>query len=216
MAVLHHAFRCEVTPEFDQDLSEVVAAWEAGDSLGLSALALDGYAKLAERHDLHASFFLHPNGSASLWMLPTFVTPGLAALAMVSHRFVSIPCLSTSCSTNHYLLETQLPLLGWSATDVALLVRGHSIEAMLERSVGPSSRTIEQSGFRHTGGWTPGADAEVLKARIDQLIQGPPLGADPVALEAWTQLGASGALKDAGSMLAEVPSTAWLVMAITH
>jgi hypothetical protein len=215
MAVLHHAFRCAVTPEFDRDISEFFAAWQAGDRPRLSALALDGYAKLAKRDDLHAAFYLNPEGSASSWMQAAFVSPGLAALAMLAHRFVAIPGLSASRDTNHYLLETQLPLLGWSGTDIGFLVRGHSVEAMLEGYAALAAR-LDQGGFRHTGGWTPGRTAQELKRRLDQMARGVSPQADATARVAWWLLKESHALSDAQAMLAEIAESDWLVMTITH
>lgn len=215
MAVLHHAFRCAVTPEFDRDISEFFAAWQAGDRPRLSALALDGYARLTKREDLHAAFYLHPEGSASSWMQTAFVSPGLAALAMLAHRFVPIPGLSASRGTNHYLLETQLPLLGWSAADIAFLVRGHSVEAMLEGYAAPSPR-LDPGGFRHTGGWTPGRTAQELKSSLDQLARGVYPLANATARVAWSLLKESNALSDAQAMLAEIGENDWLVMTITH
>lgn len=215
MAVLHHAFRCAVTPEFDRDISEFFAAWRAGDRRRLSALALEGYAKLAKREDLHVAFYLYPEGAASSWMQSAFISPGLAALAMLAHRFVPIPGLSTSRNTNHYLLETQLPLLGWSSADISFLVRGHSVEAMLEGYATSVSR-LDPGGFRHTGGWTPGRTAQELKERLDELAGGISPQADASARVAWWLLKQSHALTDAQAMLAEIAESDWLVMSITH
>jgi hypothetical protein len=215
MAVLHHAFRCPVTPEFERDISELLIAVQPVNRARLSVLALDGYAKLTDRDDVHAAFHLYPEGSASSWMQPEFVSPGLAALAMFADCFIPIPNLSASKDSNHYLLETQLPLLGWTAKEIGFLVRGEPIEAMLEKYA-PSATPLAQGGFRNTGGWVPGRTAQGLKMRLDQLARGVSPHVDATARAAWSLLKDNHALADAGTMLAEIGADDWLVMAITH
>lgn len=215
MAVLHHAFRRPFTADFEAEVACVFAAWESGDLARLSAISLDGYAKLAEREEVHRAFLFDPEGSATSWMQPDFISTGLAALAVLAGGMVEVPNLSASGDTNHYLLETHLPQLGWSAADIALLVHGRPIEAMLQSYVS-SVRPIEQGGFRHTGGWTTGQTAQAMKARIDRLVAGPPDGSDESAVTAWRLLADSGALADAHAMLAAIGESDWLVMAVTH
>src|SRR5471030_3156907 len=78
MAVLHQAFRCPVTPEFQSKISKLLAAWTDDDRGGLSALALAGFGALSQREDIHTAFYLHPDGAAASWMQPEFISPGLA------------------------------------------------------------------------------------------------------------------------------------------
>lgn len=215
MAVLHHAFRCSVTPEFAQQISELLAACQAGDHAQLSDLALAGYGSLSQREDVHTAFYLDPEGGAPSWMQPDYITPGLAAIVLLASGFVTIPSLSASKDTNHYLLETQLPLLGWSAEEIRLLVRGQPIETMLRTYAVPGLQ-LDQDGFRHTGGWTPGLAAQALKGRLDQLGRGVASDADGAAKAAWSLLADSNALSDAQAMLAAIGDTDWLVMAITQ
>ena len=215
MAVLHHAFLCPVTPEFHRDVTVLLGAWKADDRAELSVLAIAANRHLTDREDLHSALMLHPDGSVASWMKADFVSPGLAVLSLLAHRFMAITGLSASGGANHYLLETQLPLLGWSPSEIELLVRGKSIESML-MTYADTSGPIEQGGFRHTGGWTEGLIAQMLKHRIDRMIQGPSPGTDPQALAAWGLLNDSGALRDAQAMLASISDKDWLVMSITH
>lgn len=215
MAVLHHAFRCAVTPAFEREIPDLLAAWEAGDRERLSAIAHARYAALAEREDLHAAFHLGPDGAAPSWLQPQFISPGLAALVVLAESFVPLSTLSASNDTNHYRLASQLPALGWSADDIGSLVFGQPVEAVL-RGYSASALRLEQGGFRHTGGWTPGRTARTLCTRLDRLALGPPSQANEAALAAWTLLNESNALNDARAMLAALSDDDWLVMAITH
>lgn len=215
MAVLHHAFRCAVTPAFEQEIADLLAAWETGDRERLSGMALARYAALAEREDIHAAFYLGPDGAAPSWLQPQFISPGLAALAVLAEGFVPLPTLSASSDTNHYRLATQLPAFGWPADEIDVLIRGQPIEAMLQGYAGSALR-LEQGGFRHTGGWTPGRTARTLCTRLDRLALGPPSQANEATLAAWTLLNDSNALNDARAMLAALSDDDWLVMAITH
>lgn len=215
MAVLHHAFRCPVTREFEREISNLLAAWDAGDQTRLSAVALAGYESLAQREDVQAAFHLAPDGAVSSWLQPEFISPGLAALTVLAHSFIPLPGLSASGDTNHDLLATQLPALGWSDEETGLLVRGQPIEVML-RGYTVSTRRLEQGGFQHTGGWTPGRMARKLGARLDQLAVGIPPDADEAARAAWLLLDESNALQDARAMLAPLTDDDWLVTAITH
>ncbi len=215
MAVLHHAFRCAVTPAFEREISDLLAAWEAGDRERLSAMAFARYAALAEREDLHAAFHLGPDGAAPSWLQPQFISPGLAALVVLAESFVPLPTLSASSDTNHYRLATQLPALGWSGDDIERLVFGQPVEALLQ-GYSASAAQPEQGGFRHTGGWTPGRTAPTLSASLDRLALGPPSQADKAVLSAWSELNDSNALDDARAMLASLSDNDWLVMAITH
>jgi len=79
-----------------------------------------------------------------------------------------------------------------------------------------SARRLEQGGFKHTGGWTPGRMARTLSARLEQLALGIPPDADEAAREAWLRLDESNALYDARAMLAPLTDDDWLVTAITH
>jgi len=215
MAVLHHAFRCPVTPDFEQEILRLSAAWNAGDRARLSAMAIAGYGSLAQRDDIYAAFHLDPEGDAFSWMQPDFISPGLAAVAMLAGRLIPIPGLSASTGTNHSLLESQLPSLGWSAEEVASLVRGQPVEAMLQRYA-VSTPPIGQGGFRHTGGWTAGPIAKMLKTRLGQLVEGGVPTADDPRRAAWSLLTENHAFSDAQAMLAEIVDNDWLVMAITH
>lgn len=111
MAVLHHAFRCPMTPSLWQDISSLLAAWERGDRDRLSATALAGYAALGEREDIRAAFSLNADGPVFSWLQPQHISPGLAALVTMASHFIVVPTLSRSHETNHHLLETQLPFL---------------------------------------------------------------------------------------------------------
>jgi hypothetical protein len=215
MAVLHHAFRCPVTPEFTQQILKLSIALEAGDRAGISTLASDGYASIANRRDIQAAFHLYPDGAAVSWMQPEFISPGLAAIAALAPRFSPIPNLSASKDTNHHLLEMHLPLLGFSEAEVGFLVRGQPIEAMLQACDG-SMAELKPGGFRHTGGWTAGDVAQRLSARLSKLNRGVSSDTRETSRSAWLLLQESGALADAGTMLAEIGADDWLVMAITH
>ncbi|MBO9100170.1 MULTISPECIES: hypothetical protein [unclassified Rhizobium] len=214
MAILHHAFRCPATAEFDQTVSTLLAAWSRRDYRELSTLALAGYGSLAEREDLRSAFRLHQEGVVSSRMQPQFISPGLAALTTLAGAFLRIPGLSASNDANHHLLETQLPLLGWSSEDINFLLRGNQVEVMLE-SYAASAETLDQGGYRDTGGWTPGRTVQALKKRLDQLAVGISPHADDQALAAWSLLKESHALADAQAMLAEITDQDWLVMTIT-
>lgn len=215
MAVLHHAFRCAVTPAFEREIADLLAAWETGDRGRLSDMALARYAAVAERKDIHAAFHLGPDGAAPSWLQPQFISPGLAALVVLAESFVPLPTLSASNDTNHYRLASQLPALGWSADDIGSLVFGQPVEAVL-RGYSVSALRLEQGGFRHTGGWTPGRTARTLCTRLDRLALGPPSQANEAALAAWGLLNESNALNDARAMLAALGDDDWLAMAITH
>ncbi|HEV7319635.1 MAG TPA: hypothetical protein VGO04_13635 [Ensifer sp.] len=215
MAVLHHAFRCPVTPAFKEGVQDVLSAWEAGDRKTLSAIALARYGALGEREDLHAAFHLGPDAAAPSWLQPQFISPGLATLVVLAAHFVPLPSLSASNDTNHHRLATQLPTLGWTTDETDTLIHGQPIEAMLQDYADPAVRPT-QGGFGHTGGWTAGRIGRTLAPRLDQLAFGPPPQADEAAQEAWRQLNETDALDDARAMLAEVRDDDWLVMAITH
>ncbi|ANP91675.1 hypothetical protein [Rhizobium leguminosarum] len=215
MAVLHHAFRCAVTPALEREIANLLAAWETGDRERLSDMALARYTALAERKDIHAAFYLGPDGAAPSWLQPQFISPGLAALVVLAKGFVPLPTLSASSDTNHYQLATQLPALGWATDEIDCLIRGQPIEAMLQGSAGCAFR-LKQGGFRHTGGWTPGRMARTLCTRLDRLAFGPPSQANEAALVAWSKLNESNALQDARAMLNPLTDDDWLVMALTH
>lgn len=212
MAVLHQAFRCPVTPEFQSKISKLLAAWTDDDRGGLSALALAGFGALSQREDIHTAFYLHPDGAVASWMQPEFISPGLAAITMLADDFIPIRGLSASRDTNHYLLETQLPLLGWSPEEIAFLVHGQPIEVMLQ-GYAAATAEILPGGFRHTGGWTHGATVQKLRKRLDELVRGIPKRSDEPAL---SLLKDNDALSDAQAMLAEITDSDWLIMAIIH
>lgn len=215
MAVLHHAFRYAVTPAFEQKVRDLAAAWEAGDRDRLSAMAVGRYAALREREDVHAAFYLAPDGAALSWLQPQFIRLGLAALVSLAEDFVPIPSLSASDDTNHHRLASHLPALGWSADEINFLVHGRSIETMLHHYVS-SEELLDPGQFRHTGGWTPPGMAQRLRAKLDQLTQGKAPKAGKAAQSAWDLLDKSKALEDARRMVAALNSDDWLVMAITH
>jgi hypothetical protein len=215
MAVLHHAFRCAVTPAFEQTVRDLAAAWEAADRDRLSAMAIGRYAALGEREDVHAAFYLAPDGAALSWLQPQFISPGLAALVSLAKDFVPIPSLSASNDTNHHRLATQLPALRWSADEINFLVHGQPIETMLRHFVGSGVR-LDPGQFRHTGGWTPPAMAQRLREKLDQLAKEGAPNADKIARAAWESLNESKALDDARKMVAALNDDDWLVMAITH
>lgn len=215
MTVLHHAFRCPVTPALKRKISNLLAAWEVGDREKVSAMALARYAALAGREDIHAAFYLAPEGAAPSWLEPQFISPGLAALVVLAESFISLPSLSASYDTNHYQLATLLPAFGWSVEDVTSLVNGQPIETML-RAYSRSVNRLEPGGFRHTGGWTAPGLARELSMKLDRLAFGPPAAANDAAHMAWNRLNESKALDDARQMLAPLRDEDWLVMAITH
>lgn len=212
MAVLHHAFRCGVTPALEREISDLLAAWEAGDREEVSSMVVARYAALAGRDDIHAAFYLGPDSAAPSWLQPQSISPGLAALVVLAENFTHLPTLSASNDTNHHQLTTHLPALGWSIDEINYLVRGEPIEAML-RSYVNSARGLEQGGFRHTGGWTPPAMAQKLSANLNRLTLEPP---QEPGRAAWNFLNESNALNDARAMLAPLGGNDWLVMAITH
>jgi len=215
MAVLHHAFRCHVTPVFEQDISNLLAAWHAGDRTRISTMALARYAALANREDIHAAFYLGPEGAAPSWLQPHVIGLGLAALVVLAPSFVALPTLSASNDTNHHRLATHLPALGWPADEIDLLVHGQPIEAML-CGYAASAPRLDPGGFRHTGGWIPGGMAKKLGASLDQIASTPPREADNTAIAAWHSLRESSALNDARTMLASVTERDWLITSITH
>lgn len=215
MAVLHHAFRCSVTPAFKREISKLLAAWEADDRERLSAMAASRYADLAGREDVHAAFYLGPDAAAPSWLHPQFISPGLAALVILAQDFVPLPTLSASNDTNHHRLEKHLPALGWPAEEIDYLVRGRPIETMLQ-SYANSTLQLEPGQFRHTGGWTPPGMARKLSSKLDRLISNPPSQAGEPAQEAWSRLNESKALDDARAMVDALSDDDWLVMAITH
>lgn len=215
MAVLHHAFRCPITPAFEEAVQDLLSTWKTGNRETLSATALARYGALAAREDLHTAFHLEPDGAAPSWLQPQFISPGLAALAVLAEHFVPLPSLSTSNDTNHYQLATQLPALGWTTEETDALIRGQPIEAMLQDYGDPAVRLM-QGGFRHTGGWTAGRIARTLAPRLDQLALGPPPQADEAGWKAWRELNETAAFNDARAMLAALHDDDWLVMAITH
>ncbi|RYC15621.1 hypothetical protein [Ciceribacter ferrooxidans] len=215
MAVLHHAFRCPVTPAFEETVREVLSAWDAGDRERLSAVALRCLPRIAGRADIQAAFRLDPDGAVPSWLQPQIVSPGLAALVLLAERLVPVPSLSASKDTNHYLLATHLPVLGWNAREVQLLVHGDPIELMLAR-YSLSSREYDASKFRETGGWTLGTAVRALEAKLTRLATALDPGEPPAVQESRTALREGGAIDDARAMLAAVEDTDWLVTSITH
>ncbi len=215
MAVLHHAFRCPVTSAFEETVRQVLSAWDAGDREKLSAMALRRLPRIAEREDIQAAFRLDPDGAVPSWLQPEFVSPGLAALVLLADGFVPIPSLSARSDTNHYLLTTHLPVLGWNEREVQLLVRGDPIELMLAR-YSSAPQELVASKFRETGGWTDGALARTLEDLLARLAATVDSGASPAVQESWSTLRHSGAIDDARAMLAAVEDTDWLVTSVTH
>ncbi|EJK88183.1 hypothetical protein MOV66_16055 [Agrobacterium sp. SHOUNA12C] len=212
MAVLHHAFRCAITPALKREISELLAAWEIGDREKLSAMAVARYAALAGREDIHAAFYLGPEGAAQSWLQPQFISPGLAALVVLAQNFAPLPTLSAGNDTNHHRLETHLPALGWSPEEIDSLIHGQPIETMLHDYANSADR-MEPGGFRHTGGWTPPGMAQKLGVKLDRLALEPPKASDKAT---WSLLNESKALDDARAMLAPLRDNDWLVTAITH
>ena len=173
MAVLHHAFRCAVTPEFDRDISEFFAAWQAGDRPRLSALALDGYARLTKREDLHAAFYLYPEGSASSWMQTAFVSPGLAALAMLAHRFVPIPGLSAS--RIYYFGQSFGGIYGTQLLGVDPLVRA-GVPNVAGGSIVEVARLGSFRPLAHSGGSSPKTRFHItVAARVVATVESAPM-----------------------------------------
>ncbi|MQB40831.1 hypothetical protein [Rhizobium sp. ICMP 5592] len=212
MAVLHHAFRCAVTSALKREISDLLAVWETGDREKLSAMAVARYAALAGREDIHAAFYLSPEGAARSWLQPEFISPGLAALVVLAESFVPLPTLSASNDTNHHRLATHLPALGWSPEEIDSLIHGQPIETLLHGYAGSAYR-LEPGGFRHTGGWTPQGMVQKLTVKLDRLALEPPKASDKTA---WSLLNERKALDDARAMLAPLHDDDWLVMAITH
>lgn len=192
-----------------------MAAWDANSREGLSAMALAAYGSLAGREDVHAAFYLGPEGAAPSWLQPEYISPGLAALMVLAPGFIALPNLSASSDTNHYVLASQLPVLGWTADEIEFLVQGQPIETMLQ-SFAERSCQLQPGGFRYTGGWTSGLSARTLSERLDRLAQGLPLDANEMERSAWRRLNESNALHDARAMLSSLTADDWLVMAITH
>ena len=215
MAVLHHAFRCAVTPAFEREILDLLAAWEAGDREKLSAMAIARYAALAAREDIHVAFYLGPDGAAPSWLQPQVISPGLAALVTLAQDFVPLPTLSASNDTNHHRLATHLPALGWSADEIDALIHGQPIETMLQDYAGSTHR-LKPGDFRHTGGWTPSAMVRKLSAKLDRLALEPAKALGKVEQAARSLLNESNALNDARAMLAPLSDDDWLVTAITH
>jgi len=215
MAVLHHAFRCAVTPAFEREILGLLAIWESGDRTRLSAMAIARYAALAEREDIHAAFYLGTDGAVPSWLQPQFISPGLAALVTLARDFIPLPTLSASNDTNHHRLATHLPALGWPADEIDLLIHGRPIETMLHRYASATSRP-EPGEFRHTGGWTAPGSAQKLSADLDRLTLCPPPEAGEPAQAAWSVLKESRALDDARAMVGLLNDDDWLIMAITH
>ncbi|WP_416798716.1 hypothetical protein [Ciceribacter azotifigens] len=215
MAVLHHAFRCPITSAFEEVVQEVLSAWDAGERDKLSAMALQGLPAIAGRADIQAAFRLDPDGAVASWLQPEFVSPGLAALVLLAERLVPIPSLSASRDTNHYLLATHLPVLGWNAREVQLLVRGDPIELMFARYSLPS-REYDASKFRETGGWTLGTALRAIETKLTRLTTAPGPEVSPAVRESRKALRESGAIDDARAMLAAVGDADWLVTSITH
>ncbi|KAA1184685.1 hypothetical protein FP026_04745 [Rhizobium tropici] len=214
MAVLHHAFRCAVTPGFERTVLDLLAAWESADRERLSTMAVSRYAELAQREDINSAFYLGPDGAASSWLQPGFISPGLAALVTLAKDFVPVPTLSASDDTNHHRLATHLPALGWSADEIDFLIHGQPIETMLQ-PYASSTDQLKEGKFRHTGGWTPPGMTRKLRESIDRLILAPPSQADE-AVWAWNLLNESKALDDARAMLAPLNDDDWLILSITH
>lgn len=215
MAVLHHAFRCPVTPAFEDVVRVVLSAWGAGDRDGLSAMALRCLPRIADRADIQAAFRLDPDGAVPSWLQPEFVSPGLAALVLLAEKLVPIPSLSASKDANHYLLATHLPVLGWNAREVQHLVQGDPIERVLARYSG-NAQEFAASKFRETGGWTSGDVARRLQDRLSHLASAPDPDEPPGVRESLAVLRGSGAIDDARAMLAAIENTDWLVTSITH
>lgn len=215
MAVLHHAFRCAVTPDFERDLQNLMREWASGDRGAFAEAAKARYAALTQLEDIHTAFYLGPDGAAPSWLEPAFISPGLAALVMLSPDFKPLPSLSASHDTNHALLARHLPALGWSEDEIRALIYGWPIETVLQRYVRGSSMPVP-GGFAHTGGWTPPGMTDILRERLDILASGLPARSHKLAEEAWHSLKDNNTFEDAQTMLAHLDSYDWLVMAITH
>lgn len=215
MAVLHHAFRCAVTPEFEADVQELMRQWISGDRAAFAAAAKARYGGLASLQDIQTAFYLGPDGAAPSWLDPAFISPGLAAVVMLAPHFTRVSSLSESHDTNHDLLARQLPALGWPEDEVRSLVHGWPIETMLQRYANDAA-VMMPGGFAHTGGWTPPGMVPLLRERLDKLALAPPAKSHKLAQEAWHRLAERNAFQDAQAMLADLGDRDWLVMAITH
>jgi hypothetical protein len=214
MAVLHHAFRCPVTPAFERYVFDVLEASRLNDSEKLSAMAKGSYEALRYRADIQAAFHLDPEGGAPSWLEPQFISSGLAALVMLAPSFEPLPTLSASDDTNHDRLSKHLPALGWSAADVCALVHGASVEAMLE-TYAQEPHALVAGGFGHTGGWVSPPATENLVARLEKLAA-KPRSTSNSADAALLDINDTGALQDARAMLNALRAGDWLVTAITH
>ena len=215
MAVLRHAFRCAVTPDFERDLHKLMREWASGDRGAFADVAKARYATLAHREDIHAGFYLGPDGASPSWLEPAFISAGLAALVMLAPDFEALPSLSASHDTNHALLARHLPALGWSEDEIRALIHGWPIETVLQRYA-PGSCVPVPGGFAHTGGWTPPGMTDILRERLDILASGLPARSHKLAEEAWHSLKEKNAFEDAQTMVAHLDGYDWLVMAITH
>lgn len=157
MAVLHHAFRCAVTADFERDLQNLMREWASGDRGVFADVAKARYAGLAHLENINTAFYLGPGGAAPSWLEPAFISAGLAAFVMLAPDLEPLPSLSASHDTNHALLARHLPALGWSEDEFRALIYGWPIETVLQRYVRGTSTAVA-GGFAHTGGWTPRAD----------------------------------------------------------
>ncbi|MBD8687013.1 MULTISPECIES: hypothetical protein [unclassified Rhizobium] len=215
MAVLHHAFRCAVTADFERDLQNLMREWASGDRGVFADVAKARYAGLAHLENINTAFYLGPGGAAPSWLEPAFISAGLAAFVMLAPDLEPLPSLSASHDTNHALLARHLPALGWSEDEFRALIYGWPIETVLQRYVRGTSTAVA-GGFAHTGGWTPPGMTDILRERLDILASGRPAKSHKLAEEALHALKENNAFEDAQKMLAHLDRYDWLVMAITH
>ncbi|MGV2105322.1 hypothetical protein ACQZ4X_04540 [Agrobacterium vitis] len=212
MAVIHHSFRCSVVHTLEREVQECLSLWENGDRDGLADIALSKFAALIERQDLHAAFYLSPEGPVPSWLLPQYISPLLSAFLALAPDLQPITSLSDSKDTNHHHLEKNLPALGWTQQDISRLVHGAPFETMLESRFGAPAN-LPKGGFRHTGGWLPPGTAKAFQQRLSAsaLRQ-----STPESKYALHVLNETGALDDARTMLACLEYEDWLVTTVTH
>lgn len=212
MAILHHAFRCAVTPGQQVEIERILLAWRKGDREQVVQAARIAYHCQGERPDLWQAFPIDPEGPIRSWLTPDHISPGLAAFMILASSFTPIPSLSRSQQTNHHILAVQLTRLGWPIWAVEGLLRGHPIEAMLDQ-IRPTYAPTVWGQFRETGAWLTGGEVADLRQRLEKLLHGPDMDT-PASREALEILRATGALADALAMLNAVPADAWLVTSI--
>lgn len=115
-----------------------------------------------------------------------------SVVILFASRLVPAPSLRT-LSGGHLVLERTLAALGWSAHDVALLLRGLPLETIFATYGEPAVRE-SVAGIGQYGGWLSRYEAPAMLARLDEAAKllSPSEGDD-----ARTVLGEARAMVDA-------------------